>query len=78
MPGTTFGLGFALKERVEADDPEGMLGEYHWGGMAGTHSWMAPKANLTGMCMTQLMPGFWHPFSHEFKASAYATGPKAS
>ncbi|MGI9326050.1 MAG: serine hydrolase domain-containing protein [Pseudomonadales bacterium] len=71
MPGTTFGLGFALKERLSADEPAAMQGEYHWGGMAGTHTWMAPEANLTGVCMTQLMPGFWHPFSHEFKAAVY-------
>ena len=71
MPGTTFGLGFALKERLRDDEPALSRDEYHWGGMAGTHSWMAPRANLTGMCMTQRMPGFWHPFSHEFKALAY-------
>lgn len=71
MPGTVFGLGFALKnELVEGESPA-MLDEYHWGGMAGTHSWMAPQAGITGMCMTQRMPGFWHPFSHEFKAQAY-------
>jgi hypothetical protein len=40
--------------------------------MAGTHSWMAPNAGITGFCLTQRMPGFWHPFSHEFKAQAYA------
>ena len=72
MPGTTFGLGFALKETLGAQDPAGAQDEYHWGGMAGTHSWMAPNAGITGMCATQRMPGFWHPFSHEFKASAYA------
>jgi CubicO group peptidase (beta-lactamase class C family) len=71
MPGTSFGLGFALKTRLAAGDPECMMDEYHWGGMAGTHSWMAPRANLTGMCMTQRMPGFWHPFSHDFKAEVY-------
>ena len=71
MPGTTFGLGFALKETLAEGEPAAMQNEYHWGGMAGTHSWMAPQANLTGMCFTQLMPGFWHPFSHEFKAQAY-------
>jgi CubicO group peptidase (beta-lactamase class C family) len=72
MPGTVFGLGFALKTELQADDPQVALGEYHWGGMAGTHSWMAPEANLTGFCLTQRMPGFWHPFSHEFKAMTYA------
>ena len=72
MPGTVFGLGFALKESLEEGEPPGSLGEYHWGGMAGTHSWMAPAAGITGICATQRMPGFWHPFSHEFKSYAYA------
>ena len=71
MPGTVFGLGFALKTQLAEGEPAGMLNEYHWGGMAGTHTWMAPEAGITGMCMTQRMPGFWHPFSHEFKALAY-------
>ena len=72
MPGTTFGLGFALKETPQASEPASAQDEYHWGGMAGTHSWMAPNAGITGFCLTQRMPGFWHPFSHEFKAHAYA------
>jgi CubicO group peptidase (beta-lactamase class C family) len=71
MPGTVFGLGFALKETLNEGDPALMQDEYHWGGMAGTHTWMAPRADITGMCMTQRMPGFWHPFSHEFKSLAY-------
>jgi CubicO group peptidase (beta-lactamase class C family) len=71
MPGTVFGLGFALKESLTDAEPAAMRDEYHWGGLAGTHSWMAPGVNLTGMCMTQRMPGFWHPFSHEFKQLAY-------
>lgn len=78
MPGTVFGLGFALKESVSAKEPALSKDEYHWGGMAGTHSWMAPNANLTGLCMTQRMPGFWHPFSHEFKAFAYNLAGQAS
>ena len=72
MPGTTFGLGFALKQIPQASEPASAQDEYHWGGMAGTHSWMAPNAGITGFCLTQRMPGFWHPFSHEFKAHAYA------
>lgn len=72
MPGTEFGLGFALKASVSGDEAAGMKGEYHWGGMAGTHSWMSPETGLTGMCMTQRMPGFWHAFSHDFKALVYS------
>ncbi len=71
MPDTTFGLGFALKNRPAAGEPESAAGEYHWGGMAGTHFWWSPKANITGICMTQRMPGFWHPFSQDFKRLAY-------
>ena len=71
MPGTNFGLGFALKDSLTEGEPAAMLGEYHWGGMAGTHSWMAPRAGVIGLCLTQLMPGFWHPFSHDFKRAAY-------
>lgn len=73
MPGTVFGLGFAVREQAMADDSPHAKGEYFWGGMAGTHTWMSPDANLNGLCFTQRMPGFWHPFSHEFRAQAYAS-----
>lgn len=72
MPGTVFGLGFAIKNELSPDEPGAALGEYHWGGLAGTHSWMAPDADLTGFCLTQRLPGFWHPFSQEFKTLTYA------
>lgn len=71
MPGTVFGLGFALKESVAEGESPAMRGEYHWGGMAGTHSWMSPAAGIAGMCLTQRMPAFWHPFSHDFKQAVY-------
>jgi CubicO group peptidase (beta-lactamase class C family) len=71
MEGTVFGLGFALKESPGADESPSAKGEYHWGGMAGTHSWMAPIPNITGFCLTNRMPGFWHPFSNDFKRMVY-------
>ena len=71
MPDTVFGLGLAVKNSPANGEPAAANGEYHWGGMAGTHSWMAPRADIAGMCMTQRMPGFWHPFSHDFKRLAY-------
>ena len=72
MPNTVFGLGFALKTAPSEGETDAVVGEYHWGGMAGTHSWMAPKPGITGLCFTQRMPGFWHPFSHDFKRLVYA------
>jgi CubicO group peptidase (beta-lactamase class C family) len=71
MPGTVFGLGFAIKQAPGDGEPASAVDEYHWGGMAGTHTWMAPRAGITGVCMTQRMPGFWHPFSHDFKRLVY-------
>ncbi len=73
MPDTTFGLGFALKEGPARGEPAAAVGEYHWGGMAGTHFWLAPQADVVGICMTQRMPGFWHPFSQDFKRLVYET-----
>ncbi len=78
MPNTVFGLGFALKEQPGKGEPNEAIGEYHWGGLAGTHSWMSPQANIAGLVFTQRMPGFWHPYSHEFKRlvyKAYSTAP---
>lgn len=72
MPGTVFGLGFALKAQLAEGESSLAVDEYHWGGLMGTHSWMAPAADLTGLCFTQRMPGFWHPFSHEFRKLVYA------
>jgi CubicO group peptidase (beta-lactamase class C family) len=71
LPSTKFGLGFAVKDAPEEGEPLTAVGEYHWGGLAGTHSWIAPKAGISGFCGTQVMPAFWHPFSHDFKKMAY-------
>jgi CubicO group peptidase (beta-lactamase class C family) len=70
MSDTVFGLGFAVKERAGKGETTAAAGEYHWGGLAGTHSWMSP-AGTSGLCMTQVLPSFWHPFSQDFKRLAY-------
>jgi CubicO group peptidase (beta-lactamase class C family) len=54
-------------------DPAGATGEFQWGGIAGTHWWISPKANLAGLLMTQREMAFWHPFSFEFKQLVYRT-----
>ena len=72
MPDTVFGLGFAIKTAPAPGEPPAAAGEYHWGGLAGTHSWCAPRAGIAALVFTQRLPGFWHPFSHEFKRDVYA------
>ncbi len=52
-------------------DPKDSTGELQWGGIAGTHWWISPKANLAGLLMTQREMAFWHPFSFEFKRLTY-------
>jgi CubicO group peptidase (beta-lactamase class C family) len=71
MPDTVFGLGFALKTAPAAGEPAAAIDEYHWGGMAGTHTFMSPRGNFAALLFTQRMPGFWHPFSHEFRRLVY-------
>ena len=56
MPGTVFGLGFALRSTLVEGESDLRLGEYHWGGMAGTHSFMSPDGRFAGLCFTQRMP----------------------
>ena len=69
--GTVHGKGFGLAGAVTLApgqaDPPGSAGELQWGGMAGTHWWISPRANIAGVLMTQRWMGFWHPFSFEFK-----------
>jgi len=71
MQDTVFGLGFAIKQSPASGEPEQAIGEYHWGGLAGTHTWLAPNAGIAGLIFTQRLPGFWDPFSHEFKRLTY-------
>lgn len=71
MPNTVFGLGFAIKQSPAQGEPDSAIGEHHWGGLAGTHSWISPRAGLAGLIFTQRAYGFWHPFSHDFKRLAY-------
>ena len=71
MPDTVFGLGFAIKLKPAAGEPEAATDEFHWGGLAGTHSWIAPRANVSAIVFAQRLPGFWHPFSHDFKRQVY-------
>jgi len=71
LPDTMFGLGFALLEQPDAEKPAGSVGEYGWGGMAGTSAWIAPEANVAGICFTQRMPAAFHPYTEEFSQFAY-------
>lgn len=75
LPGTVFGLGFAIVEHPGPDDPPGRTGEYFWGGTAGTAAWIAPESNVAGICFTQRMPAVFHPYIDEFSRFVYESAP---
>ena len=72
IPGTGFGLGGAVTFAPSPLDPPASRGEFHWGGLAGTHWWISPHTGLAGVLMAQRHMGFWHPFSAEFRRLAYS------
>lgn len=71
IEGKAFGLGGSLTLAPSSLEPEAAAGEFQWGGIAGTHWWISPRAGLAGLLMTQRQWAFWHPFSFEFKRLVY-------
>ena len=69
--GKGFGLAGAVTLAPSSNDPPQSTGELQWGGIAGTHWWISPRANLAAVVMTQRQMSFWHPFSFEFKRLAH-------
>ena len=72
IAGKGFGLGGAVTFAPSPIDPPNSTGEFQWGGVAGTHWWICPKANTAGVLMAQREMSFWNPFFFEFKRLAYA------
>lgn len=71
VPLTGFGLGGAVKFAAGPGEKDAVVGEYHWGGVAGTHWWINPALGIAGLTFTQREMAFWHPFSSEFKTNVY-------
>jgi len=71
MVGKGYGLAGAVTLAPSPAEPAGVVGEFQWGGLAGTHWWISPRQKLAGLLMTQRQLAFWHPFSFEFKQLVY-------
>lgn len=69
--GKAFGLGGAVTLGTSSIDPPDSIGEFQWGGIAGTHWWINPRRNLAGIVMAQRQQAFWHPFSFAIKRAVY-------
>jgi CubicO group peptidase (beta-lactamase class C family) len=55
--GYGFGLGFAVRTAPGIAGVSGSVGEYRWGGAAGTAFWVDPKEDMISVLMTQGAPG---------------------
>ena len=69
VAGFGFGLGFGLVTELE-DGGVGSVGEYSWGGAAGTIFWVDPVEQIVVIGMIQLMGSPW-PLREKIKAMTY-------
>ncbi|HVR28882.1 MAG TPA: serine hydrolase domain-containing protein [Thermoanaerobaculia bacterium] len=70
-PGYGFGLGFAVLTDLGATGALGSVGEYNWGGAAGTRFWVDPKESLIGIYMIQILPHTGLGYGTEFRSFTY-------
>ena len=54
--GAGFGLGYAVAMDMGEIGELGSVGEYNWGGAAGTRFWIDPQEQLIGIFMVQSIP----------------------
>ncbi len=69
------GYGFGLDFAVHIDPAEsglnGSIGEYNWGGLAGTIFWIDPVEEMIGLYMIQVLPPRFGDTRNQFKRLAY-------
>lgn len=70
LRGFGFGLGFGLVTDVPASGVIGSVGEFNWGGAAGTIFWVDPVEDLVVVAMIQLMGSPW-PLRSDLKVATY-------
>lgn len=71
QPGYTFGLGFAVAEDLGAVAGLTSVGEYNWGGAAGTRFWIDPVEKFIGVYMVQILPHTGLTYGSQVKQLAY-------
>jgi CubicO group peptidase (beta-lactamase class C family) len=71
LPGYGFGLGFAVRLLPGISHVPGSVGQYFWGGLAGTTFWVDPAEQLFAIMMIQA-PGQRDYFRTLFRDLVYA------
>jgi len=70
LPGHGFGLGFAVRRQAGVAQP-GSVGQYSWGGLAGTTFWVDPAEQLFALLLIQA-PGQREYYATLFRSLVYA------
>ncbi|MEM7003482.1 MAG: serine hydrolase domain-containing protein, partial [Pseudomonadota bacterium] len=68
--GFGFGLGFGIVTDTAAQGVMGSVGQYYWGGAAGTVFWIDPVENIVVVSMMQLMGG-WPAYRPDLRVATY-------
>jgi CubicO group peptidase (beta-lactamase class C family) len=71
LPGHGFGLGFAVRLQAGIASVPGSVGQYFWGGLAGTTFWVDPKEQLFAVLLIQA-PGQRDYFRTLFRDLVYS------
>jgi CubicO group peptidase (beta-lactamase class C family) len=71
LPGYGFGLGFAVRLQAGISHVPGSIGQYFWGGLAGTTFWVDPAEELFAIMLIQ-GPGQRDYFRTLFRDLVYA------
>jgi CubicO group peptidase (beta-lactamase class C family) len=71
LPGHGFGLGFAVRLHAGIAHVPGSIGQYFWGGLAGTTFWIDPAEQLLGLMLIQA-PGLRDYYRTLFRDLVYS------
>ena len=71
LPGHGFGLGFAVRLHTGIAHVPGSVGQYFWGGLAGTTFWIDPAEQLFALMLIQT-PGLRDYYRTLFRDLVYA------
>jgi CubicO group peptidase (beta-lactamase class C family) len=69
--GYGFGLGFAVAQDLSVSGMAASVGEFNWGGAAGTRFWIDPPEEMIGVYMVQITPHAGLRYGNTFKLLAY-------
>jgi len=71
LPGYGFGLGFAVRLQPGISPVPGSIGQYYWGGLAGTSFWVDPAEKMFAILLIQA-PGQREHYKTLFRDMVYA------